>query len=114
MYEMNKYYEDLIHGRRRAHTGIEKYIEELTLKDAGKVLAIIGIDHPASQTVFTYFANQNYQHLFRHPVLRPKCIKLEKDNVDSSCERVDFGYQSSKEDIKNALKKMKNYSSSSN
>lgn len=54
----DKYYEDLINGRIPSRTGVEKAIQMLTKKDAGVVLVMIGIDHPAAETVYQYLVQQ--------------------------------------------------------
>lgn len=59
-----KYYEGLIHGIIPAKTGYEKAIQ-CTKKDAGLVLAMIGVDHPASKIVHKYLAKQKYEETKR-------------------------------------------------
>ena len=63
------YYEKLINGAVPAQTGLEKAIQTHTRKDAGLALAMIGIDHPASKTVYKYLVRQKraeYGERLRH------------------------------------------------
>lgn len=53
-----RYYEDLVNGRVPARTGKEKIIQDVTGKDAGMILAILGLDHPASKVIFKYLVEQ--------------------------------------------------------
>lgn len=53
-----RYYEDLISGRVQARTGKEKIIQDVTRKDAGMILTILGLDHPASKVIFKYLVEQ--------------------------------------------------------
>lgn len=53
-----KHCEDLINQQVRAKTGIEKLVQDLTQKDAGVILAILGLDHPASKVIFKYLVKQ--------------------------------------------------------
>lgn len=53
-----RYYEDLINGRVSARTGKEKIIQDVIEKDAGMVLAMLGLDHPASKVIFKYLLEQ--------------------------------------------------------
>lgn len=52
------YYEKLINGAIPARTGFDKAIQVHTRKDAGLVLVMIGMDHPASKTVYKYLVRQ--------------------------------------------------------
>lgn len=53
-----KYYEKLINGLVPARTGFDKAIQANTKKDAGLVLAMIGVDHPATKVVYKYLVQQ--------------------------------------------------------
>lgn len=55
-----KRYEDLIQGKVPARNVQEKIIQKYTKRDAGFVLAIIGLEHPASVTVHRYLLDQKY------------------------------------------------------
>ena len=52
------YYEKLINGAVPAQTGFDKAIQAHTRKDAGLTLVMIGMDHPASKTVYKYLVRQ--------------------------------------------------------
>ena len=54
----DRYYEDLINGLIPACTGLNKMIQALTKKDAGVVLAMIGMGHPAARVVYGYLVQQ--------------------------------------------------------
>ena len=54
------YYEKLIDGSIPAKSGFEKAIK-LASKDAGMSLAMIGLDHPAAETVFRHLVKQKYE-----------------------------------------------------
>lgn len=54
----DRYYEDLVNGLVPAQTGFNKTIQRLTKKDAGVVLAMIGMDHPAAGVVYRYLVQQ--------------------------------------------------------
>lgn len=53
-----KHYEDLINGRVQARTGKEKIVQDVIKKDAGMILAMLGLDHPASKMIFKYLVEQ--------------------------------------------------------
>ncbi len=55
------HYEDLIKGRVPARTGKEKIIQDVTRRDAGMILVMLGLDHPASKLVFKYLVAQKKQ-----------------------------------------------------
>jgi len=57
-----EYFEEIIQGKRKPKNATESVISR-TKKDAGMVMAYIGIDHPAFETVFKYFVSQNYPDL---------------------------------------------------
>lgn len=57
----DRYYEDLINGRIPARTGFNSAIQAHTKKDAGLVLAMIGLDHPAAKSVYKYLVLQKYE-----------------------------------------------------
>lgn len=63
--ENDKYYEDLINGVIAARTGFNKAIQNLTKKDAGLVLAMIGMDHPAAGVVYRYLVQQKREQSTR-------------------------------------------------
>lgn len=54
-------YEELIQGKVKARTALEKMVGQLTKVDAGLVLAMIGLDHPASETVFRHLAAEKIE-----------------------------------------------------
>lgn len=56
-------YEALIHGEISARNLQEKIIQKYTKTDAGLVLAIIGLEHPASVTVHHYLVDQKYDRI---------------------------------------------------
>ena len=53
-----RHYEELINGRVQARTGKEKIVQDVIKKDAGMILAMLGMDHPASKMVFEYLVEQ--------------------------------------------------------
>ena len=63
-----EYYEKLIDGSIPARNGFEKAIS-LASKDAGMALAMIGMDHPASEKVFRYLVRQKYEENGRRSYL---------------------------------------------
>lgn len=90
----DRYYEDLINGRIPSRTGFEKVIQRLTKKDAGVVLVMIGMNHPAAKVVYRYLVKQKREQygdrggylLFRkrkfESMGNPRhalCKKLEKE-----------------------------------
>lgn len=62
-------YEKLIEGEIPARNMQEKIIQDLTKKDAGLALAIIGLDHPASITIHKYLVKQKYHCISPHALL---------------------------------------------
>lgn len=62
-------YEKLIEGEIPARNMQEKMIQDLTKKDAGLALAIIGLDHPASITIHRYLVKQKYNCISPHALL---------------------------------------------
>lgn len=68
-------YEDLIQGKCAGRTGTEFYIQKLTLKDPGLVLAFIGLDHPASPVVLKYLADEKYKQLEKCPGYLTACLR---------------------------------------
>lgn len=55
---IEKYYDELIFGIRKPRSGTEAYIQSGTMEDAGRVLAYLGLNHPASPAVLRYLADQ--------------------------------------------------------
>ncbi|MBD5468910.1 MAG: hypothetical protein HDR21_12250 [Lachnospiraceae bacterium] len=60
-YYTEEYYQQLIEGKLRPRCGFDMFIQKKTKKDAGLVLACIGLDHPASREVLRYLADQKEQ-----------------------------------------------------
>lgn len=57
-YYTERYYQQLIQKKTKPRTGRDQFIQKMTTKDAGLVLACIGFDHPASKEVLRYLADE--------------------------------------------------------
>ncbi len=62
---LKAHYEDLINGRVKPITIREKIISKAK-DDPEKVLAQIGLTHPASEVVFSYFERKNNNRVPNH------------------------------------------------
>ncbi len=84
-----RYYEELVEGRIPSRTGVEKAIQMLTKKDAGVVLAMIGMNHPATEIVYKYLVQQKLdQYSNRGGYLLQRRRNIRNLTVDHIHKRV--------------------------
>ncbi len=113
--EIDEYYEGIINSKLPARTGMEKAIQGLTLKDAGVVLVMIGMEHPASRVVYKYLVDQKlkqYDGSRCYLLNWWRCIPSDK-SLHSECldtintEELQITYHANGSEIRQALKNLR-------